>query len=99
MRLQISPLAETDLERIGDHIAEDNPARALSFVAELRKQCRKIAKAPLIYRTRPELGTGIRYCAHGNYAIFFVASNDQMIIERILHGAMDIEARFGESRE
>jgi toxin ParE1/3/4 len=36
MRVVISPLAERDLEAIGDYIAEDNPARALSFVAELR---------------------------------------------------------------
>ena len=28
--------AETDLERIGDHIAQDSPARALAFIQELR---------------------------------------------------------------
>ena len=44
MRVTVSPLAERDLETIGDYIAEDNPARALSFVAELRAQCTKIAK-------------------------------------------------------
>ena len=34
MRVDISPLAERDLETIGDYIAHDNPPRALSFVAE-----------------------------------------------------------------
>ncbi len=38
MRVSISPLAERDLEAIGDYIADDNPARAVSFVAELRDQ-------------------------------------------------------------
>ena len=38
MRVTISPLAERDLETIGDYIAADNPSRALSFIAELRAQ-------------------------------------------------------------
>jgi toxin ParE1/3/4 len=60
MRVDISPLAERDLEAIGDYIASDNPLRALSFVAELRTLCAKIAKAPRAYRARPELGKDIR---------------------------------------
>jgi toxin ParE1/3/4 len=63
MRVEISPLAERDMESIGDYIAEDNPARALSFVAELRTVCAKIAKTPQSFRARPELGEGIRSCA------------------------------------
>ena len=41
MRVTLSLLAERDLESIGDYIAEDNPRRALGFVAELRAQCEK----------------------------------------------------------
>ena len=36
MRVTLSPLAERDLEGIGDYIAADNPPRALSLIAELR---------------------------------------------------------------
>lgn len=36
MRFHLAPLAEQDLEAIGDYIARDNPRRALSFVHELR---------------------------------------------------------------
>ena len=36
MRLVITPLAEQDIESIGDYIARDNPRRALSFIRELR---------------------------------------------------------------
>ena len=32
MRVTLSPLAERDLETIGDYIAEDNPLRALTLV-------------------------------------------------------------------
>jgi plasmid stabilization system protein ParE len=37
-RLIITPLAESDIEDIGDYIAQDHPDRAVSFVAELRVQ-------------------------------------------------------------
>lgn len=94
MRVEISPLAERDLEAIGDYIADDNPVRARSFVAELRTLCDKIAKAPLAYRARPELGEGIRSCAHGNYVIFFTTTRARLRIVRVLHGAMDLPAQF-----
>jgi toxin ParE1/3/4 len=94
MRVTVSPLAERDLESIGDYIAEDNPLRALSFIAELRAQCGKIAKAPHAYRARPELAEGLRSCAHGNYVIFFISTKTRLTIVRVLHGAMDIPAHF-----
>ena len=96
MRVIFTRLAERDLEDIGDYIARDNPRRALSFILELRRQCGKIAEAPQAYRRRPELGEGIRSCAHGNYVIFFREDRDGLGIVRILHGAMDIEARFAD---
>ncbi len=50
MQLLITPLAAYDLEEIGDYIAQDNPVRAGSFVAELRTQCEKICPNPAGYR-------------------------------------------------
>lgn len=35
MRVVLSNATEDDLEEIGDFIAKDNPARALSFIGEL----------------------------------------------------------------
>jgi len=99
MRVTLSPLAERDLESIGDYIAEDNPRRALSFVAELRAQCDTIAKAPQAYRARSELAEGLRSCAYGNYVIFFTATKARLTIVRVLHGAMDIPAQLGGTPE
>ena len=99
MQVIITPLAERDLESIGDYIAEDNPVRAISFVAELRAQCVKIAKGPQSYRLRPELGNGMRSCAYGNYVIFFIANKARLTIARVLHGAMDIPAQFSDSMD
>lgn len=67
MGVLFTPLAETDLEEIGDYIALDNPTRALSFIREIRAQCQKIGKSPLAYRARVELGDEIRSCPFGNY--------------------------------
>ena len=49
MRFIFAPLATADLEEIGDYIALDNPPWALSFVRELRAQCRKILDNPLAF--------------------------------------------------
>ena len=90
MRLLITRLAEQDLEEIGDHIAQDNPQRAVSFVLELQTQCQKICINPFGYRLRSDLSDGLRSCAHGNYVIFFESSDDQVTIIRVLHGARDL---------
>lgn len=93
-RIWISPLAEQDLEAIGDFIAQDNPHRAFTFIAELRNQCAKIAASPKAFRLRQELGENIRSFAYGNYVIFFQESQGTLCVVRVLHGAMDIENRF-----
>jgi len=40
MRFRFSRRAEADIEEVGDYIARDNPARAVTFIAELRARCR-----------------------------------------------------------
>ena len=76
MRLLLTPLAEQDLEEIGNYVTQDNPTRAHSFVQELQAQCQKICLNPAGYRRRPELSSEVRSCAHGNYVIFFEASEE-----------------------
>ncbi len=99
MHLTITPLAEQDLEAIGDYIAQDNPRRALSFVEELHRQCERIARNPQGYRRRPELGQGLRSCAHGHYVIFFEANEGEVLIIRVLHGARDLPSLFADEEQ
>jgi toxin ParE1/3/4 len=65
MRLIFAPLATADLEEIGDYIAPDKPPRALSFMRELRAQCRKILDNPLAFAAR---GPGPRSARAANMA-------------------------------
>lgn len=89
-----SPLAELDLEEIGDYIARDNPVRAVSFVREMRERCAKLARMPLASPLRPELGESFRMVVFGNYLIFYKVESDSVRIERILHGARNIPDLF-----
>ncbi|MBI3901716.1 MAG: type II toxin-antitoxin system RelE/ParE family toxin [Nitrosomonadales bacterium] len=98
-RYVVSPLAEQDIEAIGDYIEQDNPHRALTFIAQLRSQCDKITFSPKACRLRPELGENIRSFAYGNYVIFFQDGLTGICIVRVLHGAMDIEAKFSEGQQ
>lgn len=94
MKLAISPLAEQDLEAIGDWIAKDNPVRALSFIEELYQKCLLIAESPTLYIERSEILPGLRSCAYGRYVLFFRVLDAEVRIERILHGSRDIPAHF-----
>ncbi|WP_336748857.1 type II toxin-antitoxin system RelE/ParE family toxin [Pantoea vagans] len=96
MKLGISPLAEQDIEAIGDYIAQDNPVRAVSFTEELYQRCLLIAESPIIYKERPELGHSVRTCAYGRYLIVFRVLDTEVRIERLLHGSRDIITLFSE---
>ncbi|MFI5013564.1 MAG: type II toxin-antitoxin system RelE/ParE family toxin [Hyphomicrobiales bacterium] len=92
MILVVTAEAEADLESIGDHIAQRNPGRAVSFIRELRDVCGSILAAPNGYPlVRKYEGSGIRRRPHGNYLIFYRATDAAVEIIAILHGARDYE--------
>ena len=90
-RLVFTDQAEADLEAIGDHIALDNPFRAVTFIQELRRDCVGLRtmpeRYPLFERHR---SLSIRQRVHGNYLIFYRSDAKTVEILRILHGAMDV---------
>jgi plasmid stabilization system protein ParE len=92
MKVVVTAAAESDLERIGDYIAERNPARAVGFVRELRDACIGIGAAPHAYPIVPRLEPhGVRRRVHGNYLIFYRLRDQAVQIMHVLHGAMDYE--------
>lgn len=88
--VSFSPKARQDLLDIGDYIAKDSRANARRFVAKLVDQCNRISQFPLSYPAREDLLPGLRMGAFGRYIIFFRPVDDDVRIERILHGARDI---------
>jgi toxin ParE1/3/4 len=74
-------------KEIGDYIARDNPARAISFLDELKAHCERISEIPGAYPSRDDLGAGIRMAVHGRYLILFRSDPNGVRVERVLHSA------------
>jgi len=92
--LEFAPAAEADLLAIADYIAADDPRRALSFVEELEASCAGLVDFPRSGRARDELAPGLRSKPHGRYVIFYTPGKRVVRIERILHGARDLDSQL-----
>jgi toxin ParE1/3/4 len=93
MKVRFSAKAKSDLLEIGLWIAQDNPARAESFVDEIENACARLADAPRAFPLLPGHETsGIRRRPHGSYLVLYVIGIEAVEIVRILHGARDYEA-------
>lgn len=90
-KLSFSPQAALDLEEIGDYIARDNPIRALSFINELESHCYRIAEMPSAFPKRDDITPGLQMAVHGNYLILFNSDPKTVRIERIVHGARQLQ--------
>jgi plasmid stabilization system protein ParE len=93
MIVVITAAAEHDLETIADRIAQYNPDRALTFLAELRRRCETLIDAPEGYALVPRYeALGIRRRPYHDYLIFYQVAGEAIEILRALHGARDYEA-------
>ncbi len=88
---EFTKLAESDLFEIALYIAADNPNAALRFVDELRMHCGRLTEFPARNPLREEYGTGVRVAVHGHYLIFYVAYDNAVVIERILHASRHLD--------
>jgi toxin ParE1/3/4 len=94
MRAEFSSFVEGDLDAIADYIAQDNPARAVSFLREIGAQIRAVGQNPRLYQLRPEIGEGARIAIVGRYVILFRVMAECVRIERVVYGGRDLLALF-----
>lgn len=96
-RIEITYLAESDLENAGDYLAYDlkNPIAAENTVRGIRKQINSLMDFP----ERNELDEdkiladlGVRMDYYKNYKIYYIVSEDTIYIVRILHMLVDSRA-------
>ncbi|MDR2880279.1 MAG: type II toxin-antitoxin system RelE/ParE family toxin [Azoarcus sp.] len=93
MRIRFSDEAKTDLQRIGDYIARDDPKRAVSFIDELQQKCLSLAASPRAFPLVPRYERhDVRRRLHGNYLIFYRVGAAEIVILHVLHGAQDYAA-------
>lgn len=90
MRLEFSPYIEGDLDAIAGYIALDSPRYATAFLQEIRAELRVIAKNPLLYRLRSEIGKDARIAVMGQYVILFRVMEKIVRVERIVYGGRDL---------
>lgn len=93
----VLPAARSDLRRIVDYIARDNPNAASEFVERLYEKFSTLAEFPFMGSERAELGDDIRSLPIGAYLIFYRSAKDGIEIVRVLHGAMDVPNHFRRS--
>ena len=95
--IRISEVASADLDDIWFHIASDSPSNADRFLDRLlRTITDTLAVAPLAGRARDEFETGLRSFPFESYVIFYRVPRDDVEIIRIIHGARDLGAIFGD---
>jgi plasmid stabilization system protein ParE len=94
MRAEFSRFVESDLEAIADYIAQDNRTRAVAFIREIRQKIRSIAKQPLLYQFRPEIGQEARLAVVGRYVILYRIVGRIVRIERVVYGGRDLPTLF-----
>ncbi len=88
--LVISRQAESDLDSIAAYIAQDNPARVITFIAEIRAKFFDIAERPKSFAERSHWRKDKRSAILGRYHIIFEIKPMHIEIERVLHGARNI---------
>lgn len=96
-KIEITNLAERDLENVGDYIAYElkNPSAAEDIVKGIRKQINALTDFP----ERNELDEdvllaelGVRKDYFKNYKIYYIILEDAIYIVRILHMLVDSRA-------
>ena len=90
MRVVLSSLAFDDLRRIGHHIARDNPARAVSFIGELREAAGRLAETPRAFPLVPRYEHhGIRRRSWNGYGILYSVRAERIFVHRIIGPGQD----------
>jgi len=88
---RLSPQAKSDIEAIGDYIAEDSPGNARRFIERLTQKFVALGRNPTIGRARPELRPDLRSFPYGAYLILYRAIDDGVEIVRVVHAARNLE--------
>jgi toxin ParE1/3/4 len=87
-------MAVGDLDGIWLYIARDNAPAADSLIDQLTERFESLRRSPFFGPACPEPAPNLRRFPVFNYVIFYSVEDDTAIIERVLHGARDIEGLF-----
>ena len=90
VKVQLSRLAEADLNAIWKYIARDSITAADAIADEFNAKFALLASSPLIGRSVDSLISKLRVFPIGEYLIFYFPLADGVVINRVIHGARNI---------
>ena len=90
MKVVLTRRALADLDEIRAYIAQEDAGRANAFVRPLHQQCASLSRHARRY---PAVATiaerDVRKFSYRRYLIFYAASENEVQILRIIHGARE----------
>jgi toxin ParE1/3/4 len=95
MKYRISRRADTDIERICDRIAQDNPEAADRLDERIHRTIIILSKFPGMGHNRPDVeDKRYLFWANGDYVIAYRIERKKLVVVRVLHGARDFRKLF-----
>ena len=92
VKLKLSRKAETDLSEIADYtIGEFGVMQARQYRDSFQGCFNSLRENPLLGRSARELAAGLRLIRQQAHIIFYLHTQDQILIVRVLHHSMDFE--------
>jgi len=87
MKIIWSRSAQTNLQEIGDYIAQDSPTRALAHLNTLVETAEKVLRFPRAGRVVPEADLAeLREVICENYRVIYLIQDSQVLILAVLEG-------------
>lgn len=92
--LRLRPLAAADLDDIWLAIADNDIAAADALIDRFTEIFDLLCRQPAMGAPTPELAEGLHRFPFRDTVIFTTVEGGTLVVERVLHGARDIEALF-----
>ena len=92
--VNLSSLAQTDLDDIWSYIAENNPDSADKVIDELFKKFQLLSKNSGLGKSRDNLIINLRSFPCNKFVVFYFPIDNGVEIYRILHSSRSIETIF-----
>ncbi len=92
--LRYLPVAQSDLVKIFDYIAQDSQTRALSFVEKLDQRIGLLERHPLLGRVPRHQKLreyGYRVLIVESYLAFYIIRGQRIEIHRVVHGSRNLD--------
>lgn len=92
--IRLRPKAVQDLDEIWLYVADRDPVAADALIDRMTACFQALCRTSRMGRACPEVMPELRRFPVENYLVFYSVRDRYLIVERVLHGARDIERLF-----